>query len=91
MTITDILKKAKTEREKAFNQVMELDTQTAALKAKRAEILINNDMDGNTPELMKVNEKLHNLRRCRSVVNGQREKLDFMIQYLETEGNTGSF
>ena len=70
------------DREKLFSAVGDIDRRTVRLKTRRAEILVQNNLDGNDPELMKVNEKLHNARRCRSVMNAQREHLDFMAAYL---------
>ena len=70
------------DRQRVFDQVRALDVQTADLKAERAMLLIKTGMDGSGPEIGKINERLHNMRRCRTVFNAQREHFDFMLQYL---------
>ena len=70
------------DRQRVFDQVRALDVQTADLKAERAMLLIKTGMDGSGPEIGKINERLHNMRRCWTVFNAQREHFDFMLQYL---------
>lgn len=70
------------DRQRVFDQVRALDVQAADLKAERARLLIETGMDGSGPEIGRINERLHNTRRCRTVFNGQREHFDFMLQYL---------
>lgn len=70
------------ERQHVFDQVSALDNQIIKLKAERAKLLIETEMSGSAPEVGRINERLHNLRRCRSVFNGQREHFDFMLHYL---------
>ena len=70
------------DRQRVFDQVRALDLQITKLKEERARLLIKTGMDGSGPEIGGINEKLHNMRRCRTVFNGQREHFDFMLQYL---------
>ena len=70
------------DRQRVFDQVRALDVQTADLKAERAMLLIKTGMDGSGTEIGKINERLHNMRRCWTVFNAQREHFDFMLQYL---------
>lgn len=75
------------DRQRVFDQVGALDNQITELKAKRARLLVETGMDGSAPDIGRINERLHNLRRCRSVFNAQREHFDFMLQYLRTKEN----
>ncbi len=87
MPIKKILKKAETERNVLLIDIARIGREVGRLKHERAELLDENDLDGNDLAIMKINETLHNARRVLSDYNRRRECLDFMIDYIGKEVN----
>lgn len=85
MLILDILTKATNERDLIIRRITNLGAVVGELKQERARLLMENDLNGDSPEVMKVNEKLHNARRVLSVLNRRRENLDFVMNYVIQE------
>lgn len=77
-----ILDNARAERDYLIHQVADLGVEIGELKSQRAKILAESGLDGNSLEVMRLNEKLHNARRVLSVWNRQRENFDFLLSYL---------
>lgn len=82
-----IIGKAKAERDSLLSQVTAIKREVVRLRRERAELLVGNELNGNDLAVMRINETLHNARRVLSVFNRRSECLDFMIDYIEKEGN----
>ena len=73
---------ARAERDSLIHKVAELGAKIGDLKRERAVLLAENDLAGDSLEVMRLNEKLHNARRVLNTWNRQRENFDFLLSYL---------
>lgn len=85
MLILDILTNATNERNSILHEVTALGAIVGDLKQERARLLMENDLKGDSPEVMKINERLHNARRVLSALNRRRENLEFVMNYVIKE------
>ena len=83
MLILDILTNATNERNSILHEVTALGAIVGDLKQERARLLM--DLKGDSPEVMKINERLHNARRVLSALNRRRENLEFVMNYVIKE------
>lgn len=89
MNIDKLIKDATDEKEGLRIDIDALGVQIGKLKQQRAALLFENELQGGSPELQKVNEKLHNARRILNAWNRRRENLAFLLDYItgnEQEG-----
>lgn len=84
--IKQIIEDATEERENLIQEVAGLGLVVGKLKDDRASMLQESDFNGDSLEVMKLNEKLHNVRRVLSAYNKRREHLDFLLSYIGAEG-----
>lgn len=80
--IEKIIEEATEEREALLHEVAKLNATVGKLKRERAGLLLENNLTGDSLEIMRINEKLHNARRILTAWNRRRESLDFLLAYV---------
>ena len=87
--IEKILESATEERNTLLQEVAKMGVTVGELKRERAGLLLENDLNGGSVEVMRINEKLHNARRVLSAWNRRRENLDFLLEYVSQARGQG--
>ena len=88
--IATILFAASAERDQLLQDVAKMGEKIGELKRIRAGLLVQNGLNGNDPEIMATNEKLHNARRVLAAWNRRRENFDFLLNYLSEYREAGT-
>lgn len=90
--IEKIIEEATEEKEALLHEVAKLGATVGDLKRERARLLLENNLTGDSLDIMRINERLHNARRVLSAWNRRRESLDFLLSYVASfqlqEGET---
>lgn len=85
--MVNIIETAKAEHEALLHDISVLGAAVGKMKQTRAAMLMESDLKGDSLEVMRINEKLHNARRVLNAWNQRREHLAFTIEYLMTKGS----